>query len=254
MPVIVTRPASEAASWVRRLEDRGIAAQALPLLAITPVADAAPLQAAWRQLAGCGAVMFVSVNAVTGFFAARGHAPWPATTRAWAPGPGTAAALLAQGLPASQVDAPAPDAAQYDSEALWSRVAGQLHAGGRLLLVRGAGSEGRAEGRDWLAQRLRAEGVQVDEVVAYARGPAPWSAADEALAARASGDGSWWLFSSSQAVRHLRDRLPGTDWSQARAVATHPRIAEAARSLGFCVVRESRPALDDVVASIESAQ
>lgn len=254
MPVIVTRPAAEAASWVRRLGERGIPAEALPLLAITPVADGSSLQAAWCQLTGWGAVMFVSVNAVSGFFATRGDAPWPATTRAWAPGPGTAAALVAHGLPASQVDAPAPDATQFDSEALWSRVAGQLRAGERLLLVRGAGSEGRAEGRDWLAQRLRAEGVQVDEVVAYARGPARWTAADEARAARACSDGSWWLLSSSQAVRQLRERLPGADWSRARAVATHPRIAEAARALGFGVVRASRPALDDVVASIESAQ
>jgi len=254
MPVIVTRPAAEAGAWVRRLAERGVAAEALPLLAITPVADAAPLQAAWRQLPGCAAVMFVSVNAVDGFFTSRGDAPWPATTRAWSPGPGTAAALVAHGVPASQVDAPAPDAAQFDSEALWSRVAGQLRAGDRLLLVRGAGAEGRGEGRDWLAQRLRAAGVQVDEVVAYARGPAPWTEADHARAARAAVDGAWWLFSSSQAVRHLGDRLAGTDWSRARAVATHPRIAEAARALGFGLVRESRPALDDVVASIESAQ
>ena len=45
-------------------------------------------------------------------------------------------------------------------------------------------------------------------------------------------------------------------WAQAaRAVATHPRIADAARAAGFGVVRLSRPTLDDVVrvvASIES--
>lgn len=254
MPVIVTRPAAEAATWVRRLGERGIAAEALPLLAITAVADAEPLAAAWRRLGEWRAVMFVSVNAVNGFMAARGGAAWPATTRAWAPGPGTAAALLAQRLPAAQVDAPAADAVQFDSEALWSRVAGQLGAGDRLLLVRGAGAEGRGEGRDWLAQRAREAGAHVDEVAAYARGPAPWTRADEARAARAATDGTWWLFSSSQAVRNLGDRLPGTDWSRGRAVATHPRIAEAARALGFGVVRESRPALDDVVASIESAQ
>ncbi|MGE3348297.1 MAG: uroporphyrinogen-III synthase, partial [Ramlibacter sp.] len=39
---------------------------------------------------------------------------------------------------------------------------------------------------------------------------------------------------------------------RARAVATHPRIAQAAREAGFGVVCESRPALADVVASIES--
>jgi uroporphyrinogen-III synthase len=35
-------------------------------------------------------------------------------------------------------------------------------------------------------------------------------------------------------------------------VATHPRIAQAARDAGFGAVLEARPTLDDVVASIES--
>jgi uroporphyrinogen-III synthase len=61
-----------------------------------------------------------------------------------------------------------------------------------------------------------------------------------------------WLFSSSEAVANLRALLPDQSWQQARAVATHPRIAQAARDAGFAVVCESRPALADVVASIES--
>ncbi|MEG2631782.1 MAG: uroporphyrinogen-III synthase, partial [Comamonas sp.] len=47
--------------------------------------------------------------------------------------------------------------------------------------------------------------------------------------------------------------LPGTDWRQARALATHPRIAAAARQAGFGLVQECRPSLNDVAASIESA-
>ncbi|MDQ3273162.1 MAG: uroporphyrinogen-III synthase, partial [Pseudomonadota bacterium] len=61
---------------------------------------------------------------------------------------------------------------------------------------------------------------------------------------------SVWLFSSSEAVGHL----PPGDWSQGRALATHPRIAEAARAAGWGVVVESRPTLADIVASIESMQ
>ena len=65
-------------------------------------------------------------------------------------------------------------------------------------------------------------------------------------------DGSLWLLSSSQALEHLCAALPGQDWRQARALATHPRIAQAARNAGFGEVRECRPALADVAASIES--
>ena len=66
-------------------------------------------------------------------------------------------------------------------------------------------------------------------------------------------DGSVWLLSSSEAVAHLAEALPDQHWGAAHALATHPRIAEAARAAGFGTVRECRPALEDVVASIESA-
>jgi uroporphyrinogen-III synthase len=36
------------------------------------------------------------------------------------------------------------------------------------------------------------------------------------------------------------------------ALATHPRIAEAARALGFAEVITARPALADVVRALES--
>ena len=51
---------------------------------------------------------------------------------------------------------------------------------------------------------------------------------------------------------HLHAQLPAQDWRAARAVATHPRIAQAATDTGFGVVCLSRPALPEVVASIES--
>jgi uroporphyrinogen-III synthase len=72
------------------------------------------------------------------------------------------------------------------------------------------------------------------------------------LARQAATDGSVWLFSSAQALANLRRLLPGQDWSGARAVATHPRIAAAVRNAGFGVVCESRPVLAELVASIES--
>jgi uroporphyrinogen-III synthase len=199
--------------------------------------------------------MFVSANAVQGFFAAAPAGAWPATgLRAWAPGPATGDALLQAGVPAGVIDAPAVDAAQFDSESLWAEVQGQLPPGGRLLLVRGAGANGQGQGREWLSQQLAAAGVALEEVVAYGRGLPAWSPAERAVAQQAAGDGACWLFSSSEAAQHLRQLLPGQDWSAARAVATHPRIAETARALGFGYVRESRPSLADVVASIESSR
>lgn len=247
---LVTRPADQAGAWVERLRAAGLVAEALPLIDIAPPADPAPVQAAWRQLSDCALVFFVSANAVQHFFALRPFGTaWPAATRAAAPGPGTAAALRALGLDPLE---PAPDAPAFDSEALWQRLRQDDWSGRRVLVVRGE------DGRDWLAEQLRAAGATVDYVAAYARRPPQPDAAGRArlAAALAAPAAHLWLFSSSEAVRHLQALAalpPG-----ARALATHPRIAAAARAAGFAEVLECRPepaAVTEAVrgASIQSA-
>lgn len=275
MRVIVTRVQPQAARWVQRLAPR-CEAVALPLLDIGPLPDTAALQAAGRAWASYTAVMFVSVPAVEFFFASNQplalieQGRQAIHTRAWAPGLGTRDALLLQGLPATLVDAPAADGGQFDSEALWQQVRQQVTPGSRVLIVRGdspgaddpeADRPGGAActsptaagvGREWLAQTLREAGAQVDFVVAYQRSAPVWGEAERALAKQAATDGSVWLFSSAEAAAHLRSLLPDQSWAQARAVATHARIAQTARELGFAVVLESRPTLADTLASIES--
>ncbi len=178
--------------------------------------------------------MFVSSNAAHYFFDPPGtgaalFAGDPAALpRIWAPGPGTAQALRQAGVPAEAIDRPAPDATQFDSEALWAQVAPQVRHGGRILIVRGAQADGDGSdtvagtGRDWLAQQIAAAGGQAEFVAAYERGAPDLGAEQLALARAAATDGSLWLFSSSEAVAHLGAALPGQDWSGARALATIP--------------------------------
>ncbi|MDR1967458.1 MAG: uroporphyrinogen-III synthase [Burkholderiaceae bacterium] len=259
--IIVTRPARQAGRWVRELTASGVDACALPLIDIVPEAPSDALTGAREGLAQYDAAMFVSANAVRGFFLpspARGQGrrvktPWPAMeTRAWSTGPGTLRALHDAGWPSERIDAPPPDAAQFDSEALWARVRGQIRPGLRVLIVRGGDATGALAGRHWLAEQLRAAGAAVELVVAYRRAAPVLDAAQRALAEAAATDGSLWLFSSSEAVANLRAALPGQRWPVAAALATHPRIAQAARDAGFGVVREAPPALDALVASIKS--
>lgn len=256
MRVLVTRPLREALDWCTRLRARGLDAEPLPLIDIAP-ADPAPVAAAWRGLASCHAAMFVSANAVEAFFAARPSGlDWPTHTAAWATGPGTARALRRAAVPPEALVTPASDAPQFDSEALWRLVgeggALQALAGARVLVVRGAGADGRPAGRPWLAQRLEAAGVQVQELAAYARQLPVWDAATRARALGAAE--ALWLLSSSDAVRHLQRLLPDADWRGTHALVTHARIAEAARAAGFGHIATVRPTLDDVIASIESAR
>lgn len=250
-PVLVTRPAREAAAWVQALVARGLAAQALPLIAIGPAPDAGGLDEARSRLAQFDAVMFVSANAVDGFLG--NGLDWPAGTRAWATGPGTRNALQRHGVPPEQVDAPAADASQFDSERLWAQVQSQARPGARTLIVRGGDALGRPAGRPWLAGQLADAGASVDQVLAYVRCLPVLDAAQRALAQAGAAGQGLWLFSSSEAVDNLRQLLPGQDWSAARAVCTHPRIAQAAQGLGFGAVADCRPALDDVAAFLQSS-
>lgn len=256
--MLVTRPAAEDPHWVAGLQAHGLDAVALPLIAIGPAADPRPVHAAWAGLGDYAALMFVSGNAVAQFFAQKPASldvEWSdaaVKTRAWSTGPGTSRALRQAGLSSGQIDAPADDAPQFDSEALWARIGDRVWPGQRVLIVRGSDSAGQGAGRDWLADRLAGAGVRVERLVAYQRLAPVLAGRERALAQAAAADGSVWLFSSSEAISNLVSQLPEQDWARARAVATHHRIAETARRLGFGVVCESRPTLDSVLASIKS--
>jgi uroporphyrinogen-III synthase len=250
--VIVTRPAREAARWVEALRAAGMDAQALPLIGIAPMADRKDIHDALQRLGDYVALMFVSAAAVEHFFEGAGVIAAGLRSRCWATGPGTVRALLQAGVAASAIDAPGADAGQFDSEALWAGVHAQVGPGARVLIVRGGDAAGQPAGRAWLSREIAAAGGACDIVVAYRRIAAPFDEAARALAAEGARGEAIWIFSSAEAIARLRAAMPGTAWSSARAVATHPRIAEAARDAGFGAVRVSSPAPGAMVASIES--
>ena len=269
--LFVTRPAAEAQAWVQSLRSQGWPALALPLIDIVEPQDKptrAALTHARAHWADWDALMFVSAAAVNHFFSPSmpvSTRPLPGT-RFWAPGPGTARALARAlaplGLDASHIDAPPDDAAQFDSEHLWPVVADQVRAGHRLLVVRGA-SEGSpatvptdlaGRGRDWMIQRCEAHGSSVQACVAYERHAPTWTDRQRAEAEAGAAPGSLWLFSGSEAVHNLTVTLPGRDWSHATALCTHDRIAATARAAGFGRILVGRPALADVLRTLESVQ
>ena len=282
MKVIVTRPRLEADVWVKQLQALHFDAVALPLIHIGAMANHADLTKVWMSLHQYSAVMFVSSNAVRYFYDSEMPVAnvftaydaikkivnlyeLPQNLRVWTTGPGTRDALLAQSVPIDVIDSPAVNGEQFDSEALWHIVKNQVKSGDKVLIVRGTSvrassanakdredAEGVAmNGRPWLAEQLTSAGVQVDTVVSYQRTSPEFDATQKAWIHQASKDTSVWLLSSSEAVMNLK-KVSGVNWSKAKAIATHPRIAQAARDAGFGVVYESRPLLADVAASIES--
>ncbi len=238
--VIVTRPEREARAWADALQAQGVACETLPLIEIAAWPESSALVAAWHALPQHLAVMFVSANAVRFFMAAQpAGMPIPGV-RAWATGPGTQAALLAAGWPAELTDAPDAHAAQFDSEALWGVVAQWVQEAvadatvkPSVLIVRGADAQGQVAGRDWLAQQLDHAGLQVQQVVAYVRQPPRLSPEQQALARQGMTGGHAWLFSSSEAAQFLLACCPDLPLGQARALATHPRIAQRLQQWGW---------------------
>jgi uroporphyrinogen-III synthase len=257
MRLVLTRPEREARVWAQALAGLGHEVLGLPLIAVGPAPDPVALDQFRAQAATCRALMFVSANAVRGFFATLPGTPGAATLlgeqgRAWVTGPGSAAALREVGVPEGRIDLPPPAAGQFDSEALWAVVHAQVLPGDRVLIVRGADGEGQPSGRPWLAEQLQAAGALVEEVAAYARQAPDWTPAQRAQAQGAAHDGHVWLLSSSESLGQLARLLPGQDWSAASAVATHERIAQAAREQGFGRVAVCAPSVEAVNACLQS--
>jgi uroporphyrinogen-III synthase len=261
--VIVTRPAEQAQQWVDALGAQGWQAQSFPLIEIADALDDVQRQALHARAAQMDVCMWVSSNAVGHFYqrnrplaqqnnaqAAINKIVSQQHIRHWATGPGTVAALQQHGVPLAQIDAPDLQTAQWDSEALWQRVAVQIQPGKKALILRGEDVGTPSASRDWLAQQIRAAGGVVELAAVYQRRAPQFSAAQMAWALEAAHDGSVWVFSSSQALTHLPAITGG--WGQARCIVTHPRIALAARAKDFAVVCTSRPDARDVVQSLKS--
>ena len=236
--LILTRPREQAADWLARMNALGVEAKCLPLIAIER-GDGQAASEAWTLLPQAALAMFVSPNAALAFFAVP-HGAWPAQTLAACVGPGTAQALLAAGVPAELIVQPPADSPSLDSEHLWPELADRDWIGRLTLMLRGEG------GREWLAERLREQGAETRDFHLYRRVCPQWNAAERACFDDAVAARHVWLLSSAEALGHLRALAPDVDWQTQRAIATHERIAAAARALNFGHVVLARPDAGDV--------
>ena len=269
--VILTRPAGQSRAWQEALQSAGHEVLDWPLIETTETESPAAIDLAWQERAGCRAWMFVSAPAVHHFFARRPPGGNLIGVRCWATGPGTRRALHQHGVSDDEIDAPAADASQFDTEHLWALVRPHVMAwpgGQTVAIVRGTETVGEGDaavhalaehtgvGRDWLAEQLTAQGVRVRWVVAYRRGAPHWDATQQQRARQALSDGSVWVFSSSLAVQYLSDLLHPASWRDACAVATHERIAQVLRNHGWGQVLIAKPQASELllqVASLESS-
>lgn len=249
MRVIVTRPPDQARAWVEALAQAGLVAETLPLIDIQAPVDGAAVSIAWGTLASHTLVFFVSPNAVQWFFdQAPRDAGWPPTLWAGSTGPGTTSALVQRGVAEDRIVTPDPAGETFDSQALWQQICHWPWQDASVLIVRGE------DGRDWFADRLGEAGAAVEFVAAYRRCVPAFSPAEQALVARVCAEPAQhlWLFSSSEAVRNLQALAPKAVASGAAVLATHPRIAQTAREVGFADVSVCAPTLERVAQEIRA--
>jgi uroporphyrinogen-III synthase len=250
MLILVTRPAPQALAWTNALCAQGLHALALPLMAIHPSPNPQEVINAWYQLALNRLVVFASPNAVHQFFALQPQTfknAWPAHLDCACMGPGTQQALRDQGLPESQIIAPALDSMQFDSEALWQQLKTKSWANKNVLVIKAQ------RGREWLTHQLIKKGAKVSAVTAYQTTIAALDAPKLALinAALQNVTQHLWFFSSSQALDYLKSFDAQIAWHDVKILVTHPRIAEHARSLGFDHIHETHPAFEAVASRLK---
>jgi len=262
--VVITRPAGQSDALAASLAARGLRTLDFPLITIAPVHDDAPLRDALAALDRYALVVFVSPNAVDRAFACYRSISsiWPHALPVAVVGPASVAALARHDVSAPDHRVISPpvaadeEPARFDSEALYAALESAFGPNGldgrRVLIVRGDG------GREWLADRLREAGAEVEAVAAYRRVvPDPSIGAWQRVHALLAGAPHAWLVTSSEGVRNLEElaheHLTAGEIAQlkhAPLVAPHPRIAETARGLGFDRITVSGAGDDRIVQTL----
>jgi uroporphyrinogen III methyltransferase / synthase len=231
--VAVTRARARASGLAERLRELGAAVVETPAIRIEPRPVEGELGDAVDRIGEYGLICFTSPNGVHLFFDALsgGDARSLAGATIAAIGPGTAAALLEQGIRADVV----PE--RFVAEALVEALASLELQGKRVLIARAA------DARSVLPNALRERGAQVDDVALYDTVAEPLTEAQRADLGRAT----YVTFTSGSTVRFLLEsgvRPP----AGARIVSIGPITSATAEEHGLTVdVEAERHDIDGLV-------
>ncbi|ERH52712.1 uroporphyrinogen-III synthase [Ectopseudomonas chengduensis] len=233
--LLLTRPAEDCAALAQTLAAQGVVSHCMPLLAIETLDETLEQRSAFADLQRYCAVIVVSKPAARIGLQLLAQHGAPTPDLPWfSVGAATAAVLAEQGLSVHF-----PDSGD-DSEALLALPALQQAIAApapRVLILRGEG------GREFLAERLRSQGVSVDYLPLYRRvlpHYAPGELSRQVRAERLNG----LVVSSGQGFEHLL-QLAGDDWpalARLPLFVPSPRVAEQARAAGAQIVVDCRGA------------
>ena len=234
--LLITRPVMPASRTATRVAALGATPLIFPTLIIEPPASSAPLKAALAKIGDYYAALFVSPSAAEMALAAMSSTPFklPASLLVFAPGPGTAEELSRLGV--ARVEMPE---SSFDSEGLLAlpSLLATAVKGKRIVIFRGN------DGRELLREELVKRGATVDAITAYHR-RAPNTPATGLLELLRGGKVNAISAMSSDAIANLVPLIPALEREKIlftiAVYASHARIVESARALGFRNVIETQ--------------
>jgi uroporphyrinogen-III synthase len=231
LPVLVTRPASQAEEICPSLEALGCDVIRQPLLKIEAVAETPKIKSQFMNIDLFDAVIAISRNAAEmGLSTMDQYWPqWPLAVDWIAIGPVTAAVMTQQGLETKM------PAGQFDSEGALKMPELQDIAGKKILIWRGVG------GRETLASTLRERGAEVVYAELYQRLVPEYSELEwqQTLASK-----PLLLVSSGQGLEAIAAQQPRISERVRGIIAPSSRVAELAESLGFINIQIADSAQD----------
>lgn len=223
--ILIVRPAGLGDTLAKKVREEGGEAILFPAIDILSAARPARLAMIIARLHSFDWAIFISPTAAReGMRSVRERRFWPEGVRLAAVGRSTAEALAELGFN----DVLAPQA-PGDSEALAGLPELREIAGQNIVIFRGDG------GREHLARVLAGRGARVEYAECYRRAR-PAVDMSELLARWRAGSVQAICAASSEALANLRDMAGSADVGLlfgTPVFVPHPRIAEAARELGF---------------------
>ena len=231
LPVLVTRPASQAEEICPSLEALGCDVIRQPLLKIEAVAETPAIKSQFMDIDLFDAVIAISRNAAEmGIMYLDQYWPqWPLGVDWIAIGPVTAAVMTEHGLEAKM------PAGQFDSEGALNMPELQDVEGKKILIWRGVG------GRETLASTLRGRGATVVYSELYQRLIPEYT---EPEWQQALAQSPLLLVSSGQGLEAIAAQQPRISERVRGIIAPSRRVAELAESLGFINIQIATSAQD----------
>lgn len=269
--IIVTRPRDQLNHAIKSIQedlidnDVDLEVLGLPLLEIVSDMNESLAKELYQGLLEAQWLSFVSPNA---FLTADQllktfHYDWPTHLKLALIGGGSEKIILESRFKPSLIVKPATEE-QWDSEGLWLQLFAQEKDwdGKKFLIVRSD------TGRDWLVNRLESEKADVQLISIYKRKNLDrndeywqnflkmWESLSSPRALNESTP-LIWIMSSSLACQYLSQTLitlglKEVILSQSIALATHEKIAQTAKDIGFSRVMNILPGQESISQNIKN--